>query len=436
MSNTQMANNTALGDLRVLDLTGPMGGYATKLLADLGADVIIIEPPEGHPSRALGPFFHDEKDPEKSLYFFQFNTNKRSVTLDLTTGEGQDLFRKLLKTADMLFETFQPGYLDSLGLGYEVLSAINPRLIIVSITAFGQTGPYKDFKACDLTGLAMSGVLYSCGYPEDPPTALGCSQAYHMVSANAAIGALMALCHRDSTGEGQWVDVSMQGAVLRMTEFSAHSYWVNGTVRTRSGVEVYRGIRDMYPCKDGYAFCSALGGSGAPAMLEWMKSEGMAADLFDEKYRGAIKAIMQGTPMGKGSQQNVRMDEVAERNLTDTNLRQLREHIEKVWEEFLLSHTRQELFVGAQERGVRLMVENRADDLLKDPALKERNFFTDVFYPELGTTLPHFGPPYRLSETPVKITRRPPLIGEHNTEIFQQGLGLTRSELEAIKHSK
>ena len=430
MTNTQTANETALGDIRVIDLTGPMGSYSTKLLADFGADVILIEPPEGHPTRRLGPFFHDEKDGEKSLYFFQFNTNKRSITLDLTTSEGKDVFRKMIKTADMLFETSQPGYMDSLGLGYAALSEINPRLIVVSITPYGQTGPYKDFKSCDLTGLAMSGVLYSCGYPEDPPTALGCSQAYHMVSTNAAIGALIALCHRDSTGEGQWVDVSMQGSVLRMTEFSAHSYWINKTIRTRSGVEVYRGIRDMYPCKDGYAFCSALGGSGAPAMLDWMKSEGKSADLFDEKYRDAIKAIMQGTPMGKGSQQNIRMDEVAERNLTETDSRQLREHIEKVWEEFLLSHTRQELFVGAQERGVRLMVENRADDLLQDPSLKERNFFTDVFHPELETSLTYFGPPYRLSETPVKITRRPPLIGEHNSEIFHE-LGLIEEKLTA-----
>jgi crotonobetainyl-CoA:carnitine CoA-transferase CaiB-like acyl-CoA transferase len=382
MKSTPIEENTALGDIRILDLTGPMGGYATKLLADLGADVIIVEPPEGHQARRIGPYFHDEVDPEKSLYFFQFNTNKRSVTINLASSEGREVFRKLIKTTEMLFETFHPGYLDSLGLGYADLSEINPRLILVSITGYGQTGPYKDFKSCDLTGLAMSGVLYSCGYPEDPPTALGCSQAYHMVSTNAAIGALIALSHRDDTGEGQWVDISMQGAVLRMSEFGTHAYWIDKTVRGRSGVEVYRGVRDMYPCKDGYAFCSALGGSGAPAMLEWMESEGMAADLLDEKYHEAIKAIMQGVPMGKGSQQNVRMDETAVRMEKDDDLRMLRLHIEKVWEGFLLSHTREELFVGASGGD-----KNRADDLVRDPGLKERDFFVDVFHPELKTSL-------------------------------------------------
>jgi benzylsuccinate CoA-transferase BbsE subunit len=437
MAKTTTPQDTALGDIRVLDLTGPMGGYSTKLLADLGADVILVEPPEGHESRRLGPFFHDEADPEKSLHFFQFNANKRSVTIDIRKSDGQEIFKKLIATADMLFETFPPGYLDSLGLGYSTLSEINPRLILVSITGYGQTGPYKDFKSCDLTGLAMSGVLYSCGYPEDPPTALGCSQAYHMVSTNAAIGGLMALCHRDSTGEGQWVDLSMQGAVLRMSEFGAHAYWISKAIRTRSGVEVYRGIRDMYACKDGYAFCSALGGSGAPEMLEWMESEGMAADLRDEKYRDALRLIMQGIPMGKGSQQNASMgvDDMAIQLQKDEELREARQHIEKVWEEFLLAHTREELFVGAQQRGVRLMVENKADDLLRDASLTEREFFTEIYHPELDARLTYFGPPYRLYETPARISRRPPLLGEHNAEILEKELGTAKNRTMSRKTS-
>ena len=159
----QKVNNTALGDLTVLDLAGPMGLYCTKQLADLGADVIKIEPPDGDPIRAIGPFYHDEPAPEKSLYWFHFNTNKRSITLDIESPDGKDILKKLIKTADIMVETFQPGYLDAIGLGYSVLKEINPGLILTSITPFGQTGPYKDFKASDLIGLAMGGLVFICG---------------------------------------------------------------------------------------------------------------------------------------------------------------------------------------------------------------------------------------------------------------------------------
>lgn len=245
-----------------------MNDYSTKLLADLSADMILLEPPEEHESRRLGPFFHDEADPEKSLYFFQFNTNKRSITIDIKTNDGRDAFKRFVATTNMLFESFPPDHLDSLGLGYSVLNEINHHLILVSITGYDQTRPYKDFRSCELTDLAMNGVLYSCSYPQDPPTALAYSQAYHITSTNTAIEALIALYHQDSTDEEQWIDISMQRTMLRMSEFGAHTYWTTKTIRTRSGVEVYHRIRDIYPCKDSYAFCNALGGSGAPTMLE------------------------------------------------------------------------------------------------------------------------------------------------------------------------
>ncbi|MCX6006937.1 MAG: CoA transferase, partial [Chloroflexi bacterium] len=158
--------NTALEDIRVLDLADQSGVYCTKLLADLGADVIRIEPPDGDPMRRLAPFYHDKQDPERSLYYWHFNTSKRSITLNLTIRSGQDIFKKLVKTADILIETFQPGYLDSLGLGHEILRAINPGLIHVSITGFGQAGPYSSFKSTDLIGQAMSGILHTIGFPE------------------------------------------------------------------------------------------------------------------------------------------------------------------------------------------------------------------------------------------------------------------------------
>ena len=171
----------ALGDVRVLDLTNESGLYCTKLLADLGADVIKVEPPGGDPTRSIGPFLGDEAHPERSLYFFHFNTNKRSITLDIETRDGQEIFRRLAETADVIVETFPPGYLDDRGIGYEALRALNPRLILTSITPFGQTGPYRNYPATDLTALALGGVLLECGWPDRPPVTLGALQALSLI---------------------------------------------------------------------------------------------------------------------------------------------------------------------------------------------------------------------------------------------------------------
>ena len=189
----RISDTTALGDLRVLDLAGPIGLYCTKQLADLGADVIKIEPPAGDPVREIGPFYHDEVDPENSLYWFHFNTSKKSITLNLESAEGVEIMSRLVKTADVLVETYQPGYMDKLGLGYSALKEINPGLIMTSITPFGQTGPYRDFKASDLIGLAMGGFLFICGWEDEPPTRVGGSQAYNMASINACTATLIAV---------------------------------------------------------------------------------------------------------------------------------------------------------------------------------------------------------------------------------------------------
>jgi len=417
--------NKALNDIRVLDLTGPSGVYCTKLLADLGADVIKIEPPGGDPMRQIGPFYHDEINPELSLYFWHFNTNKKSITLNINTIDGRELLKKLIKTTDILVETFSPGYLDSLGLAYGNLRAINRGIILVSITGFGQSGPYSNYKSSDLIGLAMSGILYTIGFPEDAPTSLGASQAYHMVSSNAAIGALMALCYRHATGEGQWVDVPMQGTNIRMSEMVPFTYWISGKNRYRSGLEYYRMRRDIFNCRDGRVVCSALGGAGAEKMLEWMESEGMVADLRDDKYAPVIAIIMGASMYGKGSQQKIRLE--AGKGLRDYP--QEADHIDEIWEAFLKTHTREELFIGAQARGVRLMPVNDAKSVIEDIGLKERGYFVDVAHPELNEVFKYPGAPYRFSDTPWGISKRAPLIGENNSEIYKKELGFSDEQL-------
>jgi len=224
MVTNQRREGSLLGPYRVLDLSDEKGVLCGKVLADLGADVIKVEPPSGDPMRHIGPFYHDIPDPEKSLYWFTFNTSKRSVTLDITKARGQEIFKEMARTADFVIECFPPGYLAEYGLGYPVLSKLNPRLIMTSITPFGQSGPYRDFKAYDIVGLAMGGLMYLNGEREYRPVRVRAQQAYAQASVQAAAGTMVAHYHRQTTGEGQHVDVSMQEAVSNTLD-TAQQAW-------------------------------------------------------------------------------------------------------------------------------------------------------------------------------------------------------------------
>ncbi len=224
-----------LSDLHVLELPGAVGAYCGKLLADLGADVIKVEPPGGDPSRHIPPFFHDDPHPEKSLYFFAFNTSKRSITLDLTRADGRALFRRLARQADVVIDAFPPGHMDSLGIGYQSLRQENPGLVYCSITGFGLWGPHAHYKASDLIAVAMSGMMYLAGFPEDPPNRPYGDQSHYCASVQAAAGILMAILYRDRTGQGQLVEVSMQEA-LAMNQETAIQYWdLRQELRQRQG---------------------------------------------------------------------------------------------------------------------------------------------------------------------------------------------------------
>jgi benzylsuccinate CoA-transferase BbsE subunit len=392
-------NNTALGDLRVLDLAGPIGMYCTKQLADLGADVIKIEPPAGDPVREIGPFYRDEIDPEKSLYWFHFNTSKKSITLNLENTEGVEIMKKLVKTADVVVETYQPGHMDKLGLGYSALKEVNPGLIMTSITPFGQTGPYKDFKASDLIGLAMGGFLFICGWEDEPPTRVGGSQAYNMASINACTATLIALYHRDMTGEGQYVDVSMQQCVAHALQWVTQMYDLQKRIMVRSG---RLGV-PLQECEDGWANMIAL--FDWDVFVEWLESVGEAADLADERY--------------KDMEYQIRPE--------------VRQHITEITDAFTNAHDKRWICEQGQKRHIIAIPCNNAKDVVENPQLVERSFFVNVEHPELQDTLTYPGAPYRLSQTPWKIARRAPLIGEHNVDIYVNELGLTNNEIEAFK---
>jgi len=205
----------ALQGLRVLDLSDEKGQYCTTLMADMGTDVIKIEPPADDPVRHMGPFYHDEEDLDKSLYWFVLNTSKRGLTLDIITPRGADLFRRLAATADFVVESFVPGTMDQLGLGYEVLQQQRPNLILTSVSNYGQTGPYRGYAATDLDILGMSGTLFVCGDPDRAPTRVNAPQTPIYAGIQAFVGSLLAHYHRLESGEGQQVDVSLhEGATL------------------------------------------------------------------------------------------------------------------------------------------------------------------------------------------------------------------------------
>lgn len=393
--------DAALDDVRVLDLTGEMGVYCTKLLADLGADVIRIEPPGGHPMRRVGPFYHDEPDQETSLHHFFFNTSKRGITLDIQHPDGQGLLRQLVERSDVLVETFPVGYLDGLGLGYNILSEINPRIIMTSITPFGQTGPYKHFKGPDIVADALGGLMYVTGSPEDPPLMSGPNQAYYLAGEQGSVATLIALYHRDLTGEGQYVDVSIQEAVA-LTVQPQSMFWPSkheiprrfGYGQRTSNAPI--AASSFYPCKDGWVTGLGTQGRTWSEMVAWLKAAGFADDLEDPKYNDPQERFRSAA------------------------------HIEQVMARFAKAHTMQELVEEGQEYHLFIFPCYRAGDIASDPHLHDRGFFAMIEHPELGATIKYPGPPYRFSKTPARTSRRAPRVGEHNAEIYRDLLGISK----------
>jgi crotonobetainyl-CoA:carnitine CoA-transferase CaiB-like acyl-CoA transferase len=377
----------ALSGYRVLDLCAAPGVLCTKILADLGADVIKVEPPAGNATRYRGPFYQEQADPEKSLFFWYFHTNKRSITLDLETLTGQALLHRLLATTDALVETFPPGYLDGLGLSFRHLRALYPRLVMTSITGFGSTGPYSQYKAPDIVGLAMGGLAYLCGEPHGPPAPPGGLQGYHLAALNGAVGTLIALWHREATGQGQHVHVSMQAAVANTLETTHQMYDFNREIRTRCGHR-REGGACILPCQDGYVALVLAGQLGWRRLIAWLSAEGAVGALADERLVDDVYRF---------------------------------EHDAEVYaalQAFFATKTKQQAYTEAQHYRVPLAPVQTARDLVESPQLQARQFFVDVEHPDLGMTLRYPGAPYALSTTPWQLRRRPPRLGEHNAEII------------------
>jgi benzylsuccinate CoA-transferase BbsE subunit len=407
-----------LTSCRVLDLTDEKGFLCGKILADLGADVIKIEKPGGDKARNLGPFYNDAPDPEKSLYWFACNLNKRGITLNIEAREGRQIFTKLVKKADFVLESFTPGYLDGLGLSYLELSQTSPRIIMTSITPFGQTGPYKNYKASDIEVMAMGGLMYITGNPDQPPLRISLPQAFLLASAHGAAASMVAHFYRGTSGEGQHVDVSAQECVLWEIANAIPLWELNQNILRRAGSYVagrWTGTKQrlLWKCKNGYVLFYILGGAFGVktnrAIVKWMEEENIAPEYLKDFNWNAFDMATQTQEM----QDQIEM------------------HISKLFSMF----TKEKLYDEALKRGIMLCPVNTSKDIIENAQLKYRDFWVDINHPELSTNITYPGAFAKLSETPVDIRCRAPLIGEHNLEIYQGELGLSSSKLNDLLHA-
>src|SRR3989442_6563612 len=242
------------GDILVLDITSTIRGmHCTKMFGDYGGEVILVEPIGGSPARRVGPFANGKLGPETSLRFAHLNRNKKSLTLNLHNAGGQEILRDLVRSADVLVEDWPVGALDALGLGFAQLHAINPRLVMCSITGFGQTGPYAGYKTSNIVEDAMGGLMGITGPVDKPPTMTGAQQAEHITAMHAAFATATALLYRDLQNIGQYIDVSAQECVASVLENAIEQYTYTGVVRKRAGSR--HGTAwpcTVLPCKDGY----------------------------------------------------------------------------------------------------------------------------------------------------------------------------------------
>ncbi len=383
-----MAKAGALESVRVLDLADESGAYCGKLLADMGADVIKVEPPGGVAMRDIGPFHGPAADRNRSLFFWYYNTNKRSVVLDLEQSHDRDRFAALAASADVLLETSPPGHLDARGLGYETLAAGNPGLILASITPFGQTGPYRHYRGSDLIAQALGGMVYVNGFPDEPPLQGVGLQAYHSASTYAAIAVILALLARDASGRGQRIDVSLQECVAASVEHASSFFHQNGTIAERRGSLHWTRYFRVGRCLDGYVLHCTLG--DWTSLIEWVKADGKAQDLTESAWEDV----------------NYRRDHC--------------EHLFDVLDEWAKEHRVSDLVAGAQLRRLPYAPVRSPDALAEDPQLVARGFFVPVQHEELGETVMYPGAPYALRGTPWRIRRRAPLVGEHTQEVLAQ----------------
>lgn len=398
---------------RVLDLTGPLGFSCGRILADLGADVIKIEPPGGDPARHLPPLLGGGCEPPLSLCWLAFNANKRGITLNLLSRAGHDAFLRLVDRADFVIESFPPGTLSDLELGYDRLRGRNSGLILVSITPFGQHGPHCNFKASDLEIMALGGAMSLAGEADGEPMRVTEPQAPMWAGAEAAMGALTALVHRGVSGTGQHVDVSAQVAVMAALAHAPTFWDLNGINPERAGIYVTgRSIagarmRVFWQCRDGWVNFILYGGAAGrhsnQQLVAWMTEQGAAPE-------GLQRIDWFTFDITNATQEQV--------DAIETPIRQ-----------FFATLTKQQFFEGVVEREILGYPVFGPHEIYADPHLQARRFWQDVADPNSGKSLRYPGVVPLINGVRLPIRRPAPLVGQHNREILVDELGLSLSEL-------
>ena len=409
----------ALEDVRVLEVGGELGAWCGKLLGDMGADVVKVEPPTGDRTRAWEPFYRGEPHPDRSLFFWHYNTSKRGATLDLETERGRAIFRELAASADVVIDSAPPGHLDALGIGYADLSAAAPAIIVASISPFGQSGPYSDWASTDLTALAFGGPAWSCGYDDHslPPVRGGGNQSLHVVGHFAVMGIMTALIHRQFTGEGQSIDANMHAALNVTTEGATINWLVAGeTVQRQTGrhAAVAPTADGQVLCRDGRWVNVGIGARTEEQwihLLAWLEEEGLIEDLGEFLNRPTREAMRRGDAEAREHQRRVAgaMRELAAKTDADA------------------------LFKRAQSLGFQWGIVNAPEDVLQDPHFRARGFPVEVEHPELGESFIYPGAPYDPPKARWAIRRRAPLLGEHNDEVYIGELGMSADELAELR---
>ena len=392
----------ALDGIVVLDLgTDIPGPYCAKMLADYGAEVIKIEEPAGgDPARRAGPFPGDIPHPEKSGLFLHLNTNKRSVTLNLKTATGHDILLDLVKRANVVIENGLPGAMDNIGLGWEDLAEVNPKLVMTSITPFGQEGPYRDYAAEEITVFAMTSRMYTHGQPDREPLRFAPDIAWFQVGQTAALATMGAIMAQERFGIGQRVDISALEALVGNVDARTIFYTISGQEppprsQTRQTVSSAAGV---LPCLDGYVLLIAGG---------------------ERFFRRLLRAI--GHP------------ELAQdpRFATPAARAEHRDDFDAIFLPWILERTRREIFQQLQAYSVMCAPIMTVDEAFTDPQEVARDFFVEIDHPAAGRLL-YPGAPFIMDETPWSVRRPAPLLGEHNEQVLCGELGLSKQELLAL----
>ncbi|MGQ9695268.1 MAG: CaiB/BaiF CoA transferase family protein [Thermodesulfobacteriota bacterium] len=397
----------ALQGIKILDLTQIYAGpYCSMLFADMGAEVIKIEPPWGEIIRDNPPLVKQGEggphDRSRSGYFLTLNRNKYGITLNLKHPRGVEIFKKLVKVGDVVLENYAPGVMKRLGIDYPVLCEINPRIIMCSISGFGQWGPYSERMSFDIIAQAMSGLMSVTGHPDAPPTKVGTSLGDVAASLHAAFAIMAALWFREKTGEGQYIDVSMQECMVAILEGAIPRWTIGKELLTPIGsMNPHECPMAAFRCKDGYIIIATVG---------------------DEHWQRFCRAINR-PDWATDPQYKTKRQRWKKKYL-------LQEEIEKITTQYTVKEVGEML---DRERVANSPILN-IQQVVDDPHLKARAYFVEVEHPIIGRAkIP--GVPFKLSKTPGTVSRPSPLVGEHNELILKKYLGMSPEDVQRLKEA-